>query len=134
MSEEKEEVRVGRVSAVNYNAGTISVVYEDRDNAVTKDVPMLSHEYMMPDVGMKVHINHLSNGTEYATCIGPFWNEENPPCEGGQGLYRKDFSRTNGAWDGTCYIKFKDGKLTIHNDGPILIEASRVDINQSGGG
>ena len=47
---DKEDIRVGRVSAVNYEAGTISVVYEDRDGSVTKDIPMLSHEYMMPEM------------------------------------------------------------------------------------
>ena len=67
MSDEKEVNRVGRVSAINYEAGTISVVYEDQDGSVTKDVPMLSHEYFMPEVGMQVAVCHLSNGVEYAT-------------------------------------------------------------------
>ena len=127
---DKEDIRVGRVSAVNYEAGTISVVYEDRDGSVTKDIPMLSHEYMMPEPGDMVQVSHLSNGQEYAVCMGRFWSEENPPQESGPGLYRKDFSRTNGAWDGTCYIKFADGVLTIHNDGPIKIEGSRIDFNK----
>ena len=56
---DKEDIRVGRVSAVNYEAGTISVVYEDRDGSVTKDIPMLSHEYMMPEPGDMVQVSPL---------------------------------------------------------------------------
>lgn len=129
MSDEKEVNRVGRVSGINYKAGTISVVYEDQDGSVTKDVPMLSHEYFMPEVGMQVAVCHLSNGVEYATCMGPFWNEENPPQESGPGLWRKDVSRTNGAYDGKCFFKYQNGTLIIHNDGPIKIEGSTIDLN-----
>lgn len=128
---DKEDVRIGRVSAINYEAGTISVVYEDRDGSVTKDVPMLSHEYMMPEEGDMVQVSHLSNGAEYAVCMGRFWNEENPPQESGRGIYRKDFSRTNGAWDGSCYLKYdqKSKTLTLFNEGPIIIKGSRIDLN-----
>ena len=56
---DKEDIRVGRVSAVNYEAGTISVVYEDRDGSVTKDIPMLSHEYMMLWIGWLTWVSSI---------------------------------------------------------------------------
>ena len=47
-----ETVRFGKISSVNYEAGTVRVVYHEKDDCVTSEIPLLSSEYMMPEVTM----------------------------------------------------------------------------------
>lgn len=48
-----EAIRVGQVSSINYKEGMIKILYKDRDNAVTDELPVISFndEYKMPQVG-----------------------------------------------------------------------------------
>lgn len=63
MAQNDTGVRVGRVSSINYQAGTARVVFGDKDSAVTKEVPFVSNnEYNMPLVGDLVQVSHNSNG------------------------------------------------------------------------
>ena len=66
------EIRVGRVSAVNYDKGMIRVTYRDKDDSVTGEFPMLTNndEYRMPKVGQDVLVAHLSNGSSRGAIIG----------------------------------------------------------------
>lgn len=34
-----DTIRIGRISAINYTDGTARIVYTDRDNAVTPELP-----------------------------------------------------------------------------------------------
>lgn len=71
MAQNDTGVRVGRVSSINYQAGTARVVFGDKDSAVTKEVPFVSNnEYNMPLVGDLVQVSHNSNGTMAATIPG----------------------------------------------------------------
>lgn len=89
--------RTGRVSAINYEAGTYTVVYQDRGRSVTKEINAMSHgEYMMPQVGDIVAVSHNSNGTIAGTTLGNVWNKTNKPKEGYKGLYRKEYSNSYG--------------------------------------
>ena len=90
--ENADTIRIGKVSSINYPAGTVTVVYEDRDNSETEEIPMQSYEYMMPEVDDMVQVKHLSNGSEMAVVSGRFWNDENRPFEGKKGLWRKELS------------------------------------------
>lgn len=89
-------LRIGRISAVNYTAGTARILYKDKSEEVTREVPLLSAEYCMPEVDDLVLAAHLPNGKEAAVILGRFWSDKNKPPEGKKGLYRKDFSRTKG--------------------------------------
>lgn len=89
-------IRIGRISAVNYAAGTVRVLYKDKNEEVTKELPMLANEYFMPTVDDMVLVGHLPNGSEAAVVLGRFWSDKNRPPEGRKGLYRKDMSRTPG--------------------------------------
>ena len=104
-----DTIRIGRISAINYTDGTARIVYTDRDNAVTPELPLLSAEYCMPKVDDLVLVLHLPTGAEAGVILGRFWCDGNRPRESGPGLYRKDLSD-----DGTCYIKCKDGKIELH--------------------
>ena len=61
MADNKSEIRIGKVSSVNYAQGMIRVTYPDRDNSVTAEIPMFSFtdEYKMPKVGSQVLVVHL---------------------------------------------------------------------------
>lgn len=99
-------IRVGEVSKVNYEAGTIEVTYKDRDDSVTSEICMISNAlYRMPVVGTLVAVLHNSDSAEMGTCIGTFWNTENKPVSGAEGLYRYDFNDEQGK----AYEKY-DGK------------------------
>lgn len=109
-------IRVGCVSKINYESGTIEVTYPDRDDAVTDPFPVLSFndEYKMPDIGDNVLALHLSNGSALGVVLGPYWNEDNKPQVSGKDVYRKELSRT----PGKAYTQFKDG--TVDLKGPAV--------------
>lgn len=82
-------IRIGEVSKVNYDKGTIEVAYKDRDDSVTDEICMVSNNlYRMPVVGQMACVLHNSADQEMGTCIGTFWNDDNKPPGGKEGLYR----------------------------------------------
>lgn len=115
------EIRVGRVSSVNYETGMARITYWDKDETVTSEFPMLNYnnEYRMPEVGQDVMVAHLSNGTSRGVILGTLWNERYAPLETGAALYRKDFSREKDA----AYVRYDD-KL-----GEYLIKVANLHLN-----
>lgn len=105
----ENNIRLGKISAIDYAAGTVRVVYHEKDDAVTAPIPLISSEYFMPEVDDMVMVLHLSNGTEAGVVLGRPWSEKNKPPEGSKGLYRKDLARS----PGEAMIRYKDGTMTI---------------------
>lgn len=105
----KENIRLGKVSAVNYAAGTVRVVYHDRDDSVTQEIPLLSSEYNMPEVGDAVLVLHLSNGAEMGVVLGCPWSDGNRPAESGKGLFRKELARK----PGVAFVRCQNGVVKI---------------------
>lgn len=93
------EIRIGKVSSVDYPSGMAKVTYRDKDESVTMDYPMMNFndEYRMPEPGQYVAVAHLSNGSSRGVILGTVWNKKNIPQETGKELYRKDFSRKKDA-------------------------------------
>jgi len=123
-----EGIRIGKISTINYSAGTVRVVYKDRDDNVTKELPMLSFEYHMPKIDDLVLILHLSNGTEAGVVLGRFWTNKNVPAEGYEGLFRKELGNTQG----NCFVRYDEntGELSIESNGDIKIKAAgNITIN-----
>ena len=121
---DSNEIRVGKISSVDYPSGTVRVVYEDQDDAVTRPIPLLSFEYLMPEVDDMVLVLHLSNGTEAGIVIGRPWSDQRVPPENGKGLYRKDFHNKVGK----AFLRFseKDSEtMTLHVKN-LVIEAENV--------
>lgn len=104
-----QEIRIGKISTVDYATGMVRVVYTDRDGAVTRPLPLLSHEYAMPAVGDQVLVLHLSNGTVAGMVMGRPWSDQNAPPEGAEGLYRKDFD----ASPGVAMLRYMEQVLAI---------------------
>lgn len=128
-----EGMRVGRISSINYEGGTARVVYMDKDEAVTRELPILSFEYCMPEVEDMVLVCHLPNGTAAGVILGRFWSLKNTPPESGKGLYRKDMSREAGK----AMLRYKEGEGVVQLSGPqiklltdsLLIETQNVSGN-----
>lgn len=57
------EIRIGRVSSINYETGMARVTYRDKDETVTTEFPMLNFndEYRMPKVGQDVIVEDEDN-------------------------------------------------------------------------
>ena len=120
-----ENIRLGKVSAVDYPAGMVRVVYHEKDDDVTRMIPILSTVfsgvYSMPEVGDQVLVLHLSNGSEAGVVLGRPWSGKTKPPEGAEKLYRLDMDRA----PGVAMVRY-DGKakdLTIHCDGTLNITA-----------
>ena len=115
------EIRVGRVSSVNYESGMARVTYRDKDESVTCEFPILTNndEYRMPQAGQDVLVAHLSNGSSRGAIIGTLWNKKYVPYETGQELYRKELSRKKDA----AYVRYSD------ETGEYLVKVANLHLN-----
>ena len=128
------DIRIGRISSVNYAAGTARVVYSDRDNAVTQEFPILGNTYEMPKVDDMVVVAHLTNAPSAGVILGKFWNGANVPPEGKRGIVRKDIDNSK------CVIRYDSEDTTakincdgtIEISGKVSIEVQSAEINISG--
>ena len=118
-------IRLGKISSIDYAKGMARVVYHEKDDDVTRLIPLLSHEYKMPPVGSQVLVVHLSNGTEAGVVLG------RP--EGGAALYRKDLGQNPGdamiRYDGSTLTIKCTGAINIEAGGAITINGATIDLN-----
>lgn len=115
------EIRIGKVSSVDYENGMMRVTYPDKDESVTVEFPMLNYndEYRMPAIGKQVAVAHLSNGSSRGIVLGEIWNKKNLPHETGKKVYRKDLSREKDA----AYIRYDD------DSGEYLVKVANLHLN-----
>jgi phage baseplate assembly protein gpV len=74
-------IKVGLVNSRDTNKGTVKVLFPDKDNTVSNDLPILSC-VNMPNVGEQVLCLFLGNGLEEGFCLGSFYSQVNlPPVE-----------------------------------------------------
>ena len=117
-----DTLRLGRISTINYKDGTARVLYTDRDQAVTAELPLLSFEYRMPAIDDFVLVCHLPNGGAAGIILGPVWNDNNRPPEGKEGLYRKDLDKT----PGKCFLRYDAATGTLEIKAPNLSLAGQT--------
>lgn len=115
------EIRIGKVSSINYEKGMMRITYPDKDDSVTMEFATLNYndEYRMPKVGEHVAVAHLSNGSSRGIILGGVWNQENLPKESGKTLFRKDLSRGKDA----AYIRYDD------SSGEYLVKVANLHLN-----
>ena len=121
-------IRVGSVSSINYEDGTIRVTYPDLDNAVTDDFPVLHFggKYKMPEIGEDILVLHLSNGAEAGFVLGSYWTDDDPPAFSGPGVFLQEFA----AVAGVAYALYKSSELRIKAPKIILeTEAGELDVD-----
>ncbi|HWR07745.1 phage baseplate assembly protein V [Sporomusa sp.] len=121
----KNMVRVGRISSINPANGTVRVVFEDRKNDVSYDLPVLvrqsvkNKDYFMPDVGEQAVCLFLPNGNAQGFCLGSFYSDVDTPPASDPNKRHITFE------DGTS-IEYDRGThtLTIQAQGPVNITAA----------
>ncbi|MDE7248257.1 MAG: phage baseplate assembly protein V, partial [Lachnospiraceae bacterium] len=66
------EIRIGKISSVDYATGMARVTYRDKDDSVTVNLATanFNDEYRMPEPGQEVIVAHLSNGSSRAVLLG----------------------------------------------------------------
>jgi len=116
----KNIVRRGTVSSVNAAAGTVKVIYDDKDKALSADLHPLSRgsagnrDYWLPDVGDSVVclINPASKNSNDGWVLGTAFSRKQPPNAASADVRRIDFG------DGS-FIEFNraPGSLTINEKG-----------------
>jgi len=133
-----DALRIGKISSINYEKGTARVLYPDRDNAVTAELPYLT-DYRSPEIDELVLVCHMPNDPAAGVILGPFWNDNRRPPEGAEGLHREDFDNI----PDISFLRYdaKTGTLKIKapniefegSDGTLNITAPRVNLAGSGG-
>lgn len=120
-----DEIRIGKVSRINYATGTIAVTYCDRDDSVTDLLPYLTlgGEYHMPKIEQYVAVVHLSTGAEMGIVLGGYWDADNPPPVYGKDVFRKDLSNIIGR----AYLQHDP------ETGELLIKADKIKLQTEAG-
>jgi phage baseplate assembly protein V len=126
----KNLARVGRVSSINPADATVRVVFEDRENMVSYDLPVIvrqsmrNKDYWLPDVGEQVLCMFLPSGNAQGFCLGSFYSEVDTLPVSSQNKRHIRFE------DGTS-IEYDRGThtLTIQAQGPVnIVAAGNVNI------
>ncbi len=86
-----DTVRIGRISSINYEKGTASVIYTDRNNEPSPNYPFFSSFYEMPKVDDTAVVILLSNSTSKGFILGIPWSAANAPERTGKGIFYKRF-------------------------------------------
>lgn len=133
-------IRIGRVSSVDPACMTARVVFNDKDNDVSYDLPVLAmcarsnKEYHLPDIDTQVVCLFLPNisskGLTTGFVIGSFYSDVDKPSENGAGIKSIRFA------DGS-YVRYERGNIEVYAtenisivaDGNIKLKGSRIDIN-----
>jgi len=131
-------VRVGVVTQVYPEKGTVRVKFADLDDVVSYELPVLvrktykDKDYWMPDIGEHVVCVFLPTGAEQGFVVGAFYSKEDKVPAKSVDIKRIELG--NGAymeWDrkaGTLRI-FAPGEISIVSGTHILLIAPRIDLN-----
>lgn len=111
-------LRVGIVDSINPSEGTVRVVFEDKDDVIGEDLPLLDRDYNMPKIGQQVLCLFLPNGLEEGYCLGSFYSLNNKPPTNNKDLYIKQFEGLK--------IQYNKAtkQLTIDSANPITINGN----------
>lgn len=109
-------IRIGTISSLNPKKAKARVIFEDRDNLVSKELPVLfqrtlgTKDYSMPKVGEQVLCIFQPNGLEEGYIIGSYYTEKiTPPADD----------------EKKRLIKFEDGSIVEYNNGEITIKGAK---------
>lgn len=134
-------IRVGRVSSVNAGNCTARVTFDDEDNLVSAELPIIvpcskdNKQYWLPDIDTQVlciFLPHSSGkGVNDGFVVGAFYSTVDAPAEAEEtikSLKLKDGSYVR--YDGHGNIQIHAaGDITITADGNITLQGARIDLN-----
>lgn len=129
----KDVIRIGKVSSVNGANCTATVVFDDRDELVSNELPIITigsngtRGYWVPEVETQVLCLFLPNssgkGTDDGFILGAFYSQADPPAETDPNVRSVVFP------DGSK-IKFDGaGNLEIIMTGNITIRGKNIFLN-----
>lgn len=122
-------VKVGQVSSIDPEKGTVKVLFLDKDDIVSDDIPMLHFEYHMPEVEDQVLCLFFGNGLERGVCLGRFYSDVSLPPANDKDLYKKqvDDDMHIQYHKKTKILKLKVENVEIEvNKGKVSIKAQEV--------
>lgn len=111
------EFLLGKISAIQYGAGTADIAIPERSNVVMPSVPFLSTFYDMPKVGdMVACIFSEDNGRLGRGCVlGRLFSSVNPPQESGADKF---------------FMKLPDGTIIRCSGSEMEITAAKVKVKE----
>jgi phage baseplate assembly protein gpV len=113
-------VRIGKVSTINYDAGTASVIYTDKNNEASPQYPLFSSAYEMPNVDDTVVVIMLPNSTSKGFIVGVPFSGKKIPDKSGKGIFYKEFS------DGTSIYYNPSSKTLAIDVDKVTLESLTV--------
>ncbi|MGG4346439.1 phage baseplate assembly protein V [Paenibacillus lautus] len=78
-------IRIGLVSSVDAAKHTVKVVFKDKDNLVSGDLPVIvpysakAKAYRLPEVSESALCVFLGNGLQNGFCLGSYYTDEDKP-------------------------------------------------------
>lgn len=128
----KNLIRIGTVSAVNGASCSARVAFEDKDNMVSAELPIITigsrqtKAYWLPEVGTQVlcifQPNASGSGISKGFVIGAFYSLADMPVESNPNVRSITFA------DGS-FIRYKDGDIEINAKGKLVLRGAVVEIN-----
>lgn len=128
----KNLIRIGTISAVNGAACSARVVFDDKDNMVSAELPIITigskqtKAYWLPEVGTQVlcifQPNSSGSGISKGFVIGAFYSTQDAPVESDANARSITFA------DGS-FIRYKDGDIEINAKGKLVLKGSKIFIN-----
>ena len=125
-------VRVGKVSTVNGKDCRVKVVFPDKENCISDELPVIqmgsaeTAGYWVPEVGTQVLClflpNASGNGLSAGFVLGAYYSKTAPPKESDEKVRSIRFP------DGS-FIRYDGGTITINAASAIKLTAPRIDIN-----
>lgn len=114
----------GRISAVNADKGMVRVVFQPPNATVSGWLPLLMHEYNMPDVG--AYVAAILDGNENGVCLGTIYSNEQKPSTNNGYLKKIGNATITANGDdfkiqlGSGYIKLSNGAVHIHGINTVI--------------
>lgn len=124
-------IRYGRISSVNPENMTARVLFDDQDDMVTDELPVIvrnskdNRDYALPDVGEYVVCLFLDNDRSAGFVVGAVYSSNNMPMHNNADIRAVDFA------DGTS-IEYNraTGNLRINCIGDLIINARNIYLNE----
>lgn len=121
MNNDNRQIMIGTVSAINSDMGRARVMFSDRDNMISKELPIIFTRaygveiYAMPEVGEEVLCVFLANGLEEGFVVGAYYNDEKKPPVKDKSIKIIKFEDGN-------YVKYQNG--TFEFKGNIVVDGN----------
>lgn len=100
----KCDIRIGKVTAVRPEKGTVQVTFEDK-NEIPLELPLLSVEYNLPRVNETVWCVFHDIGDD-GICLGRAYSKNNPPPRQDEEIYFKPLRKN-------AFIEYNENTQTM---------------------